>query len=362
MKHLIFSLLILLFAESTNAQTDYESPHVKDGKTIWLPIPEGYYELPELSSPMDAMYASKKDVDLQLMDLDGLQVGLISISHTQGEGQSLELMMEDLNSESRAEIVALGGPEIVKINDINCMIAGFKGNIIADEIDRMYFGAIEFGDYFIVVNYLATVGTENYMEYSEFKKMMSSLKEIATTKEDGMDDFEEYIYEDEDGDFLEEETNYINDIFETRISFFDVLPDFDENWDIPIDENSHLLSEFVFKEGEGFIKVFSGGEVSNYPTDKEKAAAIQTVMELPTRLSLKKDTEFSNEDHHFQLYSISGGGTMTSVYTTLVNNELVFFVVDGGSKPAPDFKPAVRDLMLTMWVDYYDDDELAPED
>ncbi len=368
MKQFILPLITLLILGSANAQIEYESPHVKDGKTIRFTLPEGYFEVANGSFEGNEMFASQEGIDLDFDDIDKLPIGVLAVIHVLIEEQTLASFKTDLTKElidQNDGIIVVSQPEIVNINGRDCMQAGFKGEIEQEPFGGIYFSVVEFGDYFIVISYYAAQQIINLLDYNEFEKIIASWKEIETTREDELPEPEDFYSErDKEYDFEEtEETNYINDLFETEISSFDVLPDVGDNWDMPLDENSHLLAEFSYKKDNGTVKVFSGGSESNYSTDKELAAAIQLVMDLPTRLSLKKNSQFSNEDHFFQLYTISGGGTKSSVYITVVNNELVFFVVDGGSNPIPDFKPAVRDFMLTMWVDYFEEEEpvIMPE-
>lgn len=356
MKQFILPLITLLIIGSANAQIVYESPHVKDGKTMQLTLPKGYFEVANVSFGGNSMYASREGLDFEVDELEGLPVGMIVTMHVPLEEQTLETFLDELREEmidDNENVIVIGGPEIVKVKGRDCIYAGLKGEIEEEIIAGVYFGVIEFGDYFIVVTYYAMEYVEVILDYKEFKKIMRTWNEVATEKEDGLAHIEAVFEEDEE--FEDFEIYYQNDLFETKISYYDILPDFDENWNEPMDESGHLLSKFTYKEDHGSIKVFSGGLASNYPSYKEMSKAIQLAMDLTSPLTIKYDSEFSNEDHLFKLYSISGGGTKTSVYTTLVNNEMVFFVIDGGSSPIPDFKPAVRDFMLTMWLDYFDE-------
>ena len=369
MKHFLLLLITLPFAQASIAQITYESPHVKDGKTIQLTIPAAYFEVMDMGSG-NVMFATNEDVDLDVNDMGSLELAMITVMHLQLEGETLESMKSDLEDKTgieEEEIIVLGAPEIVDVNGRECMYAGFDGDIIEEGVNRMYFSVIEFGDYFVMVNYFGSekLADKEQLEYEKFKEIMLSWKEITTTKEDGMmtydwdeDEFNHMGTTDE-----EFESNYKNDLVETGLSYYDVLPDFLDTWDEPFLENSHLLSEFQYKEDNGRIKVFSAGFSSNVLKEEMMADIIQLVTDCPNKLTLTFDSQFSNEDHLFKLYSISGGGTMTSVYTTIVNDEMVFFVIDGGSNPVDDFKPAVREFMLTMWVEDFDEelDELDGE-
>lgn len=363
MKQFILPLIALLILGSANAQVQYESPHVKNGKTIFFDLPKGFFKIEDSDYEGNILFTTQEGIEYDEVEKERINLGMLAIINESTEESSFQVMIDELKTEliePNKELVVLAEPEISKVNGRDFMTAAFKGEMEGEIMNAVYFSVTVFGDYNIIIAYYALEGIEDYLSYKSFKKIMASWKEVATTREDEMT---QTVYSDEDfsdQDMFEDvfDTDYNNDFFDTQISYYDILPDAGENWSEPADDNTHLLSEFSFKENNGSIKIFSGGSFSNYSTDKEVAAAIQLVMDLPTRLSLKKDSEFSNEDHHFQLYSISGGGTITSVYSTLVNNELVFFVIDGGSNPVPDFKPAVRDFMLNMWIDYFED---APE-
>ena len=369
MKQFIFSLIALLILGSATAQIQYESPHVKDGKTIQFTLPKGFFKIANSDYEGNTLFTTKEGVDYDEVDTERENIAMLAVLHESTEERTLEQIIDELQTdliEANAGLIVLAEPKIIKMNGRECMVAGFKGDVEGDEMSAIYFSVTVFGDFNVVIAYYALQGIEDELTYEGFKKIMASWKEVATTREDEMPEFDNFFFEEEGSEMDDEieETNYINDLIETDISAYDILPDFGDNWDMPYEENSHLLSEFVFKKEHGTVKVFSGGQFSNYPTDKEKAAAIQLVMDLPSRLGLKGDSKFSNEDHFFQLYTISGGGTLTSVYTTIVNKELVFFLIDGGSDPLPDFKPAVRDFMLTMWVDYFEgeEEEIEPEE
>jgi hypothetical protein len=218
------------------------------------------------------------------------------------------------------------------------------------------------------------------MEYKDFKAIISSWKGVETEKEDQMaipevlynDRYQyEYEYEEDlyvDGDdsryaspppppvmapVSPEETvrgHYQNDLFETTITFFDVVPGRVANWYVPKIRNSHLLFELVYMKNKGFFKVFSGGSVSNYPSTVEMGKAIQLVIPIPGQLDITYDSQISNDDHTFKAHTISNGGTITLFYTTVVNNELVFFVVDEGSDPDPELKSLALDVLLDLLV------------
>lgn len=358
MKYLSLLILVLATVGSSFAQITYESPHVKDGKTMQLSIPEGFYEFSGLSTSRNTVYSNLETIDFDVEDITDLPVGLLTIAHLPREDESLESMMEELKREvnnNEEDLAVFQSPKIVDKNGRRTMYAGLKGDIIDMDLDRMYLCVFEFGDYFIMMNYISTPLLESPLNYDKFVKISESWKEIATTKEEEFDTLEEEF------EALVGEEDYAayfpNDLFETKISYYDILPDFDEGWDDVMDESGHLLSMFTYKEDKGFIKIFSGGLASSYPSEEEMADAVELAMDWKRPMTLEFNSQFSNEDHVFRLYTISGGGTMSSVYTTIVNNEMVFFVVDGSSNPVDDFKPAVRDFMLTMWVDYFD-----PED
>ena len=355
MKQILFPLISLfLFSQNLKAQTIYESAHVKDGKTVQIEVPDGYFEVEGRTSMMSMLYANQEGLNPDEMDFEDVPVGLLAIMHQERGDKTMESLKEELSEEiekGRDEVKMIAELSTIKMNGGEFLVAGFEGNLVDESIQRMYFGTREFGDYFIMISYIATKEIEEFMSFKSFKGILESWKEVDTDKEDAMTLFADMLEYDDYEEVYE--TDYKNDLFETEFTYFDVFPDFGEEWDEPMDENSHLLCEFVYKTDKGSVKVFSGGSASSYPSEEEMADAIQLAMDWSQNMSLKYNSEFSNEDHLFRLYTISGGGTMTSVYASQISDEMVFFVVDGGDDPAPEFKPAVRDLMLTMWIDTY---------
>ncbi len=358
MKKSLSLALLLLIVHFSFSQTTYESSHVKNGETIQFTIPKELHFVEESDIFGDAMFSQGEGVDFSTLDFETTKDGFLLIMHqpivsAMKQSEFLENLQSELEIQKET-LTAVGGPEQIVINGKEIVQAGLKGEVDGKMAEAFFVSTLNFGDYAIFISYYANEGANNPISFKEFAKIIASWKVVKTDREDGLADLhstdEETMYEEE------EETNYLNDLFETTISYYDILPEYLENWDEPMEENTHLLSEFIYKNNNGSLKVFSGGDAAKYPSAEEKARAVQQVLESGG-LRLKFDSEFANEDHLFRLYTISGGGSATSVYTTVAKGEMVFFVVDNGANPVPDFKPAVRDFMLTMWVDEYSDME-----
>ncbi|MFK7787823.1 MAG: hypothetical protein AB8B56_22060 [Crocinitomicaceae bacterium] len=382
MKQLSLLIVMLIVTCISFAQTLYETPHVKDGQTMQFALLPNFYLVPGTDYLGKAMFSEDKEMDPSLMDLKESDVAFIAISHESAKDNALLEFQEELIEEIDdfgPECETIDQPHVELVNDHLCLMAAVKNvNSGNERMDAFYINALEFGDKIIVFYYLSTSKETSNLAYESFKKIVASGVLIDTDKEDiflqsdeemlkvmeeAVKLTEEPVKEEPSKDEgsemkweLEEEIGYKNDLFETKLNYMDILPDATEEWDEPIDENGHLLAEFTYKEDRGSIKIFSGGPTSNYPSEEEKANAIERAMDWGQPMTLTFNSQFSNEDHFFKLYSISGGATMTSVYTTIVNRELVFFVVDGGANPVDDFKPAVREFMLTMWVDYFEEE------
>jgi hypothetical protein len=348
MKHLVLLVFCSFLGGTGFAQSFYESPHVKDGKTMTFRLPDGYYEVANSVSYGNAVFAPAPDLDINDLDIESLEFGVLAVSHE----VFIEGGLEEFVEEMRGEIMDMGEtaividePHIEQVNGRSCLLTAISG-IVNEEVkmDAMYISATTFGDYMIVVYYMANEKRPENLTYEDFKKISASAREITTEREDEMMTFE---------DEMEEEyvTNFINDLYETDITYYDILPDFGEFWDETMDENSHLLAEFIYKEDMGNIAVFSGGDVTNYPSKTEMAKAIQLVFDLSTPPTIKDEASFSNEDHDFNVFTISGAGALVGLYTTIVSEELVFFVVVNADPASAEFKPAARDFMINMWVD-----------
>ncbi len=375
-----FSLLLAMLVTTCTslAQTLYETPHVKDGKTMQFAMLPGFHLVKGTDYLGNAMFSEDKEVDPASIDLTESNIAYIAVSHESAEDNALLEFQEELIEEIDdfgPECETIDQPHVELINDHLCLMAAVRNaNSGNRRMDAFYINAIEFGDKIIVFYYLSTSKATSNLSYESFKKIVASGVLIDTDKEDvflqsdeemlkimeeAVKLTEEPVKEDNELKWeLEEEIGYKNDLFDTELDYMDVLPDATAEWSEPTHENGHLLAEFMYKEGRGSIKIFSGGSTSEYPSEEEKARAIEMAMDWGKPTTLAFNSQFSNEDHFFKLYTISGGGTMTSVYTTIVNRELVFFVVDGGSNPIDDFKPAVREFMLTMWVDYFEEEPI----
>lgn len=377
MKQFALLLAILISTANSFAQTLYETPHVKDGKTMQFEMLPDFYLVPGTDYLGNAMFSEDAEIDPASIDLKESNIAYIAISHESAEDNAILEFQEELIEEIDEfgpNCETIDQPHVELVNDRLCLMAAVRNaNAGNARMDAFYINALEFGDKLIVFYYLSTSKETSNLSYDDFKKIAASGTLIPTEKEDVFSLSEDEMYEimeeasrvteepmkEEEAEVkweIEEEVLYQNSKFETKLDFLDVLPDVDQHWDVPNDQNPRLLAEFVYKTDKGSVKIFSGGPTSNYPSEEEKADAIEKVMEWDQPMELTFKSQFSNEDHFFKLYTISGGGTMSSVYTTIVNRELVFFVVDGGPNPVDDFKPAVRDFMLTMWVDYFDEE------
>lgn len=347
MKHLTLLVLSLLFAGTTIAQSIYESPHVKDGKTITFTLPAGYHLAANSVYYGNAVYSTDPTMDIEEVEFETLEHGILAVSHETYEEGGLEDFAEEMKTEvgEMSGVTIIDAPHVEVLNGRKCLLAAISGVIEGESrMDAMYVSATVFGDYMVVIYYMAAQKNPENLTYANFKKVCGSAKEIATDRDDEM-----IMYEDE----MDEEyvTNFLNDLYETDITYYDILPDFGENWDETMEENSHLLGEFLYQEDQGSVAVFSGGDLSAYPSKTEMARAIQNVFDLSAAPTIKDESTFSNEDHTFKVYTVSGAGPIAGLYTTVVLEELVFFVVINSDPVNPQFKAATRDFMLTMWVD-----------
>lgn len=348
MKHLTLIVLTCLLVTTSFAQSTYESPHVKDGKTVSFAIPKGFYLVNNSENYGNAVFAPQEGLDVFEMNFEELEFGVLAVAHETFMEGGLEDFVEEMTGEMEemgTELTVIDHPHLEQVNGQKCLLAAISGIVDGGvRMEAMYISATAFGDYMVVFYYMAKDKKPENLTYTEFKKINASRKDVATDREDGMMSMEDLMAD-------EYETNFINDLFETAISYYDILPDFGDNWNETMDENSHLLGEFVYKEEIGHIAVFSGGEAVNYPSKTEMAMAIQQVFDLSSAPTLKAETGFENEDHEFNVYSISGAASLSGLYTTVVSDELVFFVIDNTDPSSTEFKAAARDFMINMWVD-----------
>ncbi len=332
MKKLIVLIVIVSAITTVYSQSMFQSPHVFEGKTIEFVIPQSFHEVLDAAYVGGATYTLDENVSYE--NLEELNTGVLEIVHEPLNGESLEsfrkLLIEEMSGDEGVEMQE--EPVILSLRGKECLVAAFTG-----EDEGGYLSATEFGEYIIIFVYYSDGANLKSLPYERFKQIVGSWKIIETDKTDGFFE-EEYV------------TNYRNDYFETELSYFDVLPGFGEDWNETEEENEHLLSEFCFKGEQGFVRIFSGGNAANYSSTVQMSKALQKVFDKSTSLTMTFNSMLENNDHEFSYYTIANGGELVGVYTTVVSDELVFFVVDKGSRPATDFIQASRAFMQEMLV------------
>ena len=336
MKKLVLFFAVLHSIAFTFGQTMYESPHVSNGKTIQFTIPAGYFEVVEGTYQGGAVYASSENLGMEA--LEEANVSVLEVSHEALGDNNLMYYKNQLEEEVKDQegIVVVHAPVISTVNGREVLFAAYR-----EEVGDGYISATVFGDYLVVIMHYVANEDAKKLSYENFKKIITSARVIETDKEDGFE-MEEY------------ETDYKNDYFETELAYFDILPEFGEDWDETEEENSHLLSEFCYKGEEGFVRVFSGGNETGYGSVAEMSKSIQKVFDKPANLTLTYSSTLANEDHDFTYYTIAGGDELVGVYTTVVMDELVFLVIEKGSTSSADFMLASKAFIQEMWIEGYE--------
>lgn len=369
------------------AQTEYESPHVKDSTTIQLTFPSGYYEVVDTDQNVAQAFTTEKDLTLGDLSRALSTLPILMVMHLNDSDFTLEEILAKLETSfdsDENEITEIESPNISIINGREVVIAAAKGKIDGDFVEGLYMCAIHSGDYYLMIVYKGVKGIDNHLEYSEFKNIINSWREVATDKNTGVyfpsgirsHEFVEYEREPVEGETrlvgppapppppvieeeIEENTfekildeHYKNDLFQTQFTFRDVLPSLGENWSVPMTGNAHLLVEFVYNDDQGSVKIFSGGDDSDYSNTTEMGSAVQRLLGLEGSLEVKYDSMNSNGLHSFIKYTVSERERIPLFYIAYVNGEIIFFVVDKGSNPVDDFEAVVEEFMNSMWINF----------
>ena len=147
MKQFLSLILALALVGASFAQTTYESPHVKDGKTMQLIVPADVHKMEDLSSLRNTVFSTEESFDFEANEFEDVSIGLFTVSHMLRADESLESLLAELNKEinsGKEDLIVIQAPEISQSNGRKTLRAGFKGNLIEEDIDRMYVNVFEF--------------------------------------------------------------------------------------------------------------------------------------------------------------------------------------------------------------------------
>jgi hypothetical protein len=244
--------------------------------------------------------------------------------------------------------------EINKVNDREFLVSETTGKFGYFDVNMLYFGVFLFGDRIVIMNYLSTKKELSNFSFEDFISTLSTVEEIETEKTgvegDTGDELNKYLEELVEKMDLEDEIGE-NDLFESTLSSYDLMFIEDSNWDDSEEGNSHLLEEFIYKNDNGSVQIFSAGAIENYSTTQSKLEALNQVLEPKTKISMKFYTNLTGDSYTYNVYSVANHKTVHKVYTAEVNGELVFFVLNSGENPAPEFTSAAETFIKLINFD-----------
>lgn len=189
MKYLLNLLFSLALITSARAQTTYESPHVKDGKTIQCQIPDDFHLIEVLSNHESKQYTSNPEIDFTEVDTDTVEFGMLSVFHAPVDGETLGSLLKKLSEqvEEDAGIVVARSPDIEDINGRQFILTAYLDGVTEGKLERIFIGITQFGDYFINTIYYSTELTGQKLNLSSFSEILETWTEVTTDKEDAME-------------------------------------------------------------------------------------------------------------------------------------------------------------------------------
>jgi hypothetical protein len=349
----LFLIVLFVTSEFAAAQTVYESPHVKNGRTFQFNLPKGYFEISNSPNHAEAVYTKQKGLDFEKISIDTLSIGRIGIVHAPKVLFISETFLSDAVDQLKKdneEIIITHELEERVINGFTCTLAGFKGRIGGEELTGAYLWSFSFGDYYVLVTYFELEGAAEVMDFASFEEIIYSLSEVETSKKNQL-----YVAPESnevDKSFVQEILleHYKNDVFETKLSPLDIVPELSDNWMVPMEGNTHLLFELVYKRDKGSINIFSGGLAEKFTSEQAMSAAIEQVLGSSSNLKLVFKQAFFGEQLEFYEYEVSNGGAIVTLYTSLVNEELIFFVVDQQEDLGENYPTEAKNCVVSIWI------------
>lgn len=369
-------VLFLLITTSSIGQSNFESPYVYKNEAIQVTMPAGYLEFNAPYSGIRNTIFTPDTSAAYLQDLDDAPRDIFLVSHQKARDEmSLEkLVLDGLEDDPNAEVLQAASTMVVNSNNVVTAVVKVSGGDL--EIEAIHVAGVQFGEAVVIVAYLSAKPYDvTSAETKNFQEVVQSIQIVKTKKENQVTF--DYELSEEDFEFFE------NSFFETELGYDDIFFDdeddhlgWSEFWD---DDNidRFLIAykyEALDEEGSwnehGKVKVFSGGSIANFPSSNEMIHAIDTVLPRHMIRSLTIESALSSEEYSFTKYSFGvatkGPTRVHSIYTSEIEGELVFFIVEKTEHSDDNFEKAIEDFILSLWVMdeelMYEELEIDPED
>lgn len=363
MKFLILFLTILT-ANSLSAQTVYESPYVKDGKSFKVSIPSEYSRVGD--GPTVGYDIFSKDKSKTLEDFGNgpeADMYMFGIIDREGVESPLAFFNEEIRTDGATTVLQEPAKMTTKGGDfLHAVVKVGEGNF---SVKNMRVGLVVFEDKMVMVMYTPPTDERDDVSSSKFKKVLLSYVTYKTTRENELNAFE-----DENYDFFQ------NSEFETAVSYEDVFfeDDFEGkefDWREKMDEDvEKLLLSYSYinkKDGksieEGMVKVFSAGDLEMYKDNASKDEALNKVFPQHMVRRMSHSETFKNETLTFTKYNFMPGtkapNKVQAIYSTTFKGELIFILAEKTNDATDNFGAACKELLMTMW---FWDEEAYGED
>lgn len=358
MKQLILLFHLLTVCIAFGQQT-FTSPYIYAEQTFTLEIPKGFYLIQEGDKNEPFLYSKDKNATTEILQQQPTCDALvITYDYTT---QSIEELFA--NSIERFETVkakdeSIQEPTLVTVNGLDCIQSTIR---IQSKytIPAMSITQFIFGDYMVTVA-IAGIGKNAEKETPELARTIIS--SFATLKTDAksawnmtdeandlqalMDALESL----EDDEVIDH--GYGNSLFPTQFGTQDIfLMDTSETsvWrelEIP---DMRLLIGYTDEFKEGTVKVFSGGSVADYPTLESAIPAIKKVIEGLEKISLIRSEDVDGMMGSMKKHIVSSNLNIPCFYTTVINGELLFFIVEQFSDQHDVFKSGYEKLITSLY-------------
>lgn len=372
MKILLLAISLIL-SSALQAQTDYESPYVYEGKTFTLTFPSGYYHIPEFNSNDGMMLTTDPNFDASSLDGAPSNINTLAIFYMDRitAGEDVQSFVEtEITDDQETEVLTV---PTYKTLDI-AQLASLTVKVEDDNLDIMYTGILHFGEHRIMLMLIPKADEIAAKDQKDFESLINSLRVIETDKENEL--FTKGLIDDDLDDF----EFFANTKFETNFSYDDIFFEAEEtmlNWQEYEDlDQATLLSSYINyktvgdkRSSSGMIKVFSAGELSQYPDIASKVEALHTIFPQHMFKTITAKSSFRNTDDNLEIieYSFMIGTKaptkVQAVYSVIEQGELIFIVVEKGENSTDNVGSSARSFIETLWIwDNADFEELNGEE
>ena len=355
----LISLLINLFTVFVAfSQQTFTSPYVYDEQTFTLKIPKGFYLIQEGDNNEPFLYSKDKNATNEMIRQQPIEDALVITYEytTKSIEEIFANSIEQFENVRKEEIVS--EPKLISLNGLDYIQSAIR---IQSKytIPAMSITQFIFGDYIVTLG-IAGLGKNAEKETPALAgSIMATFSTVKTDAKSAWDitaeanDFQELMeaLEALEDDYVIDH-GYGNSLFETQFSPEDVfLMDTSETsiWrelDIP---DMRLLVGYTDEYSEGTVKVFSGGAVAKYPTLESAIPALTTVIDGLEKMSIVRSEDIDGLMGPMKRHITSSNLNIPCIYTTIINGELLFFIVEQITDEHDAFTSGYEKLITSLY-------------